>query len=51
MVSVPRWDESRFADAGKNRAFYEATQTYGLPVVYEQMAERTEDPPTTCIGM
>jgi hypothetical protein len=27
-------DHSRFADAARNRAFYEATQAYGLPVVY-----------------
>jgi hypothetical protein len=36
-------DESRFADPAKNRAFYEATQTYGLPVVFEQTAGRAED--------
>jgi membrane-associated phospholipid phosphatase len=38
-----RQDDSRFADQASNKAFYEATQTYGLPVVYEQNAGRTED--------
>jgi len=36
-------DESRFADPAKNSAFYEATQTYGLPVVFANNAEGTED--------
>ena len=36
-------DQSRFADPTKNRAFYEATQTYGLPVVFANNAEGTED--------
>jgi PAP2 superfamily len=36
-------DESRFADPVKNSAFYEATQTYGLPVVFANNAEGTED--------
>jgi PAP2 superfamily len=36
-------DQSRFADPAKNREFYEATQTYGLPVVYTQNASGTED--------
>ena len=38
-----RQDDSRFSDPAKNKAFYEATLTYGLPVVYEQNAGRTED--------
>jgi PAP2 superfamily len=38
-----RNDHGRFADAGKDRTFYEATQTYGLPVVYTKMVSRTED--------
>jgi hypothetical protein len=38
-----RQDDSRFADPAKNKTFYEATQTYGLPPVYEQNAGRTED--------
>jgi membrane-associated phospholipid phosphatase len=36
-------DESRFADPAKNSAFYEATQTYGLPVVFAKNAQSTED--------
>ena len=36
-------DESRFADPAKNSAFYEATQTYGLPVVFANNAQDTED--------
>ena len=36
-------DQSRFADPAKNSAFYEATQTYGLPVVFTNNAEDTED--------
>jgi hypothetical protein len=36
-------DESRFADPAMNRAFYEATQTYGLPVVFAKNAQGTED--------
>jgi membrane-associated phospholipid phosphatase len=38
-----RRDQSRFADTAKNKRFYESTQTYGLPVVFEQYAESTED--------
>jgi PAP2 superfamily len=36
-------DQSRFADPAKNSAFYEATQTYGLPEVFTNNAEATED--------
>jgi hypothetical protein len=36
-------DQSRFADRAKNSAFYEATQTYGLPVVFTKNAEATEE--------
>jgi hypothetical protein len=36
-------DQSRFADPAKTSAFYEATQTYGLPVVFAKNAEGTED--------
>jgi hypothetical protein len=43
LTLCSRQDESRFADPVKNRAFYEATLTYGLPVVYEETARRTED--------
>jgi hypothetical protein len=38
-----RDDHSRFSDPAKNRAFYEATQTYNLPIVFEQNANKTED--------
>ena len=36
-------DQSRFADPAKNSVFYVATQTYGLPVVFANNAEGTED--------
>jgi len=36
-------DRSRFSDAAANQAFYEATLTYGLPVVYPAQAGGTED--------
>ena len=36
-------DQSRFADPVKNSAFYEATQTYGLPVVFANNAQGAED--------
>ena len=36
-------DTGRFADAAKNEAFYESTQTYGLPVVYAANASERED--------
>ena len=36
-------DTSRFRDAAANEAFYDATQTYGLPVVYPDTAGRVED--------
>ncbi|MGC2462935.1 MAG: phosphatase PAP2 family protein [Steroidobacteraceae bacterium] len=43
IVDCAAQDQSRFADPAKNRAFYEATQTYGLPVVFANNAEGTED--------
>jgi len=43
LTLCSRQDESRFADPAKNRAFYEVTQTYGLPAVYEETAGRNED--------
>jgi PAP2 superfamily len=43
LTLCSRRDESRFADPAKNRAFYEATQTYGLPAVHEATAGRSED--------
>ena len=36
-------DTSRFKDAAANQAFYEATQTYSLPVVHQATASATED--------
>ncbi|KQP94252.1 PA-phosphatase [Methylobacterium sp. Leaf113] len=36
-------DTGRFRDPAANAAFYEATQTYGLPVVYPQRAKTVED--------
>ncbi len=36
-------DRSRFARPGRDSAFYEATQTYGLPPVFPATARRSED--------
>jgi hypothetical protein len=36
-------DQSRFADAAKNRFFYEVTQTYDLPAVFAKMTSMAED--------
>ena len=36
-------DTSRFSNTTANAAFYEATQTYGLPVVYQDTADMVED--------
>jgi len=36
-------DDSRFGDQAVDLAFYESTQTYGLPVVYPAEAGKTED--------
>jgi hypothetical protein len=36
-------DDSRFGDQATDLAFYESTQTYGLPVVYPAQADKTED--------
>jgi hypothetical protein len=38
-------DTSRFADAATDEAFYESTQTYGLPVVYPAEAAKVESVP------
>lgn len=38
MAACAREDQSRFADAAKVQAFYESTQTYGLPAVYANRA-------------
>ncbi len=36
-------DSSRFSDAAANEAFYESTQTYGLPVVYQDTSRNVEN--------
>jgi membrane-associated phospholipid phosphatase len=36
-------DTGRFANPAANEAFYESTQTYGLPVVYPKTAAMVED--------
>jgi hypothetical protein len=36
-------DDGRFADLARDQSFYEATQTYGLPVVFSQTARGSED--------
>lgn len=36
-------DTGRFSDQAADEAFYESTQTYGLPVVYPAEAGKTED--------
>lgn len=38
-----RADTGRFAKPPADEAFYESTQTYGLPVIYPALAARTED--------
>ena len=38
-----REDIGRFSAPAMNEAFYAVTQTYGLPVVYPEIAARTED--------
>lgn len=43
LQQCAREDVSRFKARASNAAFYEATQTYGLPVVYPQNAGRVED--------
>jgi len=39
IADCAKQDQSRFADPEKNKAFYESTQTYGLPVVFAKGAE------------
>lgn len=43
LEACARNDQGRFADPVKNQIFYEATQTYRLPVVFSQSAKGTED--------
>jgi len=43
LVVCATEDTGRFSNAAANEAFYESTQTYGLPVVYPQNAGKIED--------
>ena len=43
VVLCTAGDSSRFNDPATNEAFYNATQTYGLPVVYPTVAASVED--------
>jgi len=43
IVACARADRSRFRNDAVNAAFYESTQTYGLPVVYAERASTRED--------
>ncbi len=43
IAAAAAGDTSRFANPTANEAFYESTQTYGLPVVYPAEAGKTED--------
>jgi len=43
IAACARDDHSRFRDDAVNAAFYETTQTYGLPVVHPATAGVTED--------
>ncbi len=42
LGACAKQDQSRFARAAKNRAFYESTQTYGLPVVFPNTVARED---------
>lgn len=43
VAACARQDHSRFADATRNRSFYDVTQTYGLPAVFPQTYSMAED--------
>jgi PAP2 superfamily len=43
IQACAREDTGRFSDSALNEAFYAATQTYGLPVVYAKNADTAED--------
>ncbi len=43
VAACAKQDKSRFAQPARNQAFYEVTQTYGLPVVFAQNAKGRED--------
>jgi PAP2 superfamily len=42
LAACAKQDRSRFARKAKNRAFYESTQTYGLPTVYSNTVGRED---------
>jgi hypothetical protein len=43
VAACARMDKSRFKDGAANEALYDATQTYGLPVVHARTANVVED--------
>ncbi len=43
VAACAKDDTSRFSDPARNEAFYAATQTYGLPVVFPETAGTVED--------
>lgn len=43
IASCAQQDVSRFNNPAMNEAFYNATQTYGLPVVYPENVGKLED--------
>jgi membrane-associated phospholipid phosphatase len=43
VAACAKDDTSRFSDPARNEAFYAATQTYGLPVVFPETAGAVED--------
>jgi hypothetical protein len=43
IADAAQKDTSRFANPAANEAFYESTQTYGLPVVFPAEAAKVED--------
>jgi hypothetical protein len=43
LAVCARDDTGRFRNSDANEAFYAVTQTYGLPVVYPEMARKSED--------
>lgn len=43
IAACAQKDAGRFADPAKDLAFYEATQTYGLPIVFPRTAQSKED--------
>ena len=43
VAACARADTGRFNNPARNEAFYASTQTYGLPVVFPQNADKLED--------